>query len=198
MDAIITHLALDCRLLSMKASVTKIDATTANVIAGFSERFNSLLDRASVPRENRITYCAHRFDVVHNTVISWLEKNKIPGKHALLVRIVTHLLKDIPGRYDAHAVVAWLLTGDSVPNPFHDDTDALQAVELYFQISDLARAHGIDFDGMPREVRNLILRRVQGWLRHQAAQTKGPLTLDDSARTIVLGMIEAAQASPKG
>lgn len=182
----------------MTASVTKIDASTANVIAGFSERFNSLMDRASVPRENRITYCAKRFDVVHNTVISWLEKDKIPGKHALLVRIVGDLLKNIPGRYDTHAVVAWLLTGDSVPNPFHDDTDALQVVELYFQISDLARAHGIDFDGMPREVRNLILRRVQGWLHRQAAQTKGPLTLDDSAQTIVLGMIEAAQARPSG
>ena len=152
------------------------------------------MDRAAVPRENRITVGARRFDVVPNTFINWCEKDKIPGKHALLVQIVDALLKDVPARHDTHAVVAWLLTGDAVPNPFHDESDALRVVELYFQISDLARREGVDFDGMPREVRNLILRRVNAWLLQQPRAADKPLALDDSARSIVLGMIETALA----
>lgn len=67
---------------------------------------------------------------------------------------------------------------------------------LFGELAKQAQLNPVPY-GMPREVRNLILRRVRGWLQRQAAQTKGPLALDDSARTIVLGMIEAAQASPK-
>lgn len=175
-------------------------ANAANVVEGFSERFNLLLDRARVPRENRVKVGAKRFDVVHNTFKAWCQGDRIPGSHSSLVEIVEALLKEIPGRYSSRAVVAWLLAGDAVPHPFQDDTDALATVELYLQITDIASRQGIEFDQLPREVRNQILKHV---LKNVRVGREGPmrpeegLQLDDSAIAVVVAMLETASV-PRG
>lgn len=181
--------------MSRTATVTSLDSSGANVVDGFSRRFNVLLDRAGVPQQNRVSIGAVRFNVVHNTFKNWCEKNKIPGSHAMLVQMTEGLLEDVPGRFDPQAVVAWLLTGDAVPNPFHDNTDALAYVELFFQISDVAKGAGVVFNGLPRDVRNVILRRV--WLSLQKVGGDSPpnYQLDDRDADVILGMIEAAMAT---
>ena len=164
-----------------------------NVVEGFSERFNLLLDRARFPKQNRITIGAKRFDVVPNTFKAWCTADKIPGAHTDLLRIVDELLREVPGRYNSRAVVAWLLAGDAVPNPFGDDTDALLLVELYLKLSDIAKHEGMDFDKLPRNVRNLILRRVRGMLPTGASSSDEGLQLDDTAVSVVIGMLETAR-----
>lgn len=168
-------------------------ATTGNVVEGFSARFNLLLDRARFPSQNRITVGAKRFNVVHNTFKAWCTADKIPGSHWDLVRLVDELLKEVPGRYNTRAVVAWLLAGDAVPHPFGDDTDALLLVELYLKLSDLAKHQGMDFDRLPRNVRNLMLRRVRAMLPPNAASSDDGLRLDDTAVSVVIGMLETAR-----
>ena len=168
-------------------------ATAGNVVEGFSQRFNVLLDRARFPKPNRITVGAKRFDVVPNTFKAWCTGDKIPGTHTDLLRIVDELLRDMPGRYNPRAVAAWLLAGDAVPNPFGDDTDALLLVELYLKLSDIAKHEGMDFDKLPRNVRNLILRRVRGMLPTGASSSDEGVQLDDAVISVVIGMLETAR-----
>ena len=168
-------------------------ATPGNVVEGFSQRFNVLLDRARFPKPNRITVGAKRFDVVPNTFKAWCTGDKIPGTHTDLLRIVDELLRDMPGRYNPRAVAAWLLAGDAVPNPFGDDTDALLLVELYLKLSDIAKHEGMDFDKLPRNVRNLILRRVRGMLPAGASSSDEGVQLDDAVISVVIGMLETAR-----
>lgn len=170
-----------------------VKAATGNVVHGFSKRFNLLLDRAGFPKQNRTSLGAKRFDVVHNTFKAWCVADRIPGTHALLVAVVEELLKEVSGRKNPRAVVAWLLAGDAVPNPFGDDTDALAFVELYLQILQIAKREGVDFDKLPREVRNLILRRVRSTLPPNAADTDEGLRLDDAKIAMVIGMLETAR-----
>ncbi len=174
-----------------------VSGSLANVVDGFSERFNLLMDRARVPRQNRVSYGARRFKVVINTFKAWCHADKIPGSHSALVEVVEALLKDIPGRQNPKAVVAWLLAGDAVPNPFADDTDALATVELYLQIADIARRERIDFDKLPREVRNRMLKHVLRHLRavRGATMPDGGLLLDEAAVSMVVGMLDTASVS---
>lgn len=173
---------------------SEVSGSLGNVVEGFSERFNVLLDRARLPRQNRVSHGAKRFDVAHNTFKSWCVADKIPGTHSALVEIVGALLKDIPGRQNPKAVTAWLLAGDAVPNPFADDTDALAFVELYLQIADIARRVRIDFDKLPREVRNRILRHVLRHLRSgpRTSRADEALQLDEGAVSMVIGMLDTA------
>lgn len=168
-------------------------SVTGNVVHGFSKRFNLLLDRAGFPKQNRTSVGARRFNVVHNTFKAWCVADRIPGTHSSLIEIVEELLKEVSGRQNPRAVVAWLLAGDAVPNPFGDDTDALVFVELYLQILQIAKREGVDFDKLPREVRNLILRRVRSTLPANAADTAEGLRLDDTTVTMVIGMLETAR-----
>lgn len=180
---------------------SELKASAANVVEGFSERFNLLMDRARVPRQNRVSAGAKRFGVVHNTFKSWCSADKIPGTHTVLLEIVDALLKDIPGRHNTRAVVAWLLAGDAVPHPFADDTDALAFVELYLQIGDIARRKGIAFDKLPREVRNLVLKHVLKHVRAgrpNAKRAEERLQLDDAAVSMVIGMLETASVPRAG
>lgn len=177
--------------------MTESDAkssATGNCAEGFSDRFNALLDRADFPKQNRVAAGAKRFAVVHNTFKSWCTQDKIPNTHSNLVGIVESLLKDMPGRHNTKTVVAWLLAGDAVPNPFADDTDALLLVELYFQISDVAKSEGIEFDKLRRDVRNLILKRVRAMLPPTATSADKGLQLDHSMTAAVAGMLETARA----
>ncbi len=124
-------------------------SSTANVVEGFSSRFNVLLDRAGLPKTNRAAAVAKRFSVVLNTAKHWCASDRIPQSHADLARIVDNLLKDVPIRADSKAVIAWLIAGDAVPHPFGDDGDALRVVELYLEIAEFAKQQGIDFNKMP-------------------------------------------------
>ena len=170
-------------------------SSSGNVVEGFSERLNFLMDRSRFPRENRVSVGARRFSVVHNTFKAWCASDRIPGTHSALIGLVEELLKDVPSRYNPRAVAAWLLAGDAVPNPFGDDTDALASVELYLEISEVAQREGIDFDKLPRDVRNLILRRVQETLHPDAAHSGGGLKLDNTTLlSIVLGMLETTRS----
>ena len=88
--------------------------------------------------------------------------------------------------------VAWLLAGDAVPNPFGDDTDALLLVELYLKLSDIAKHEGMDFAKLPRNVQNLVLRRVRAMLPAKAGSEQG-IQLDNNVVSIVIGMLETAR-----
>lgn len=167
--------------------------SSGNVVQGFSERFNLLMDRAGFPKANRTSEGARRFKVVHNTFKAWCASDKIPGTHGLLIEIVEALLVEVAGRHNPKAVVAWLLAGDSVPNPFGDDSDALAFVDLYLQISQVAKREGIDFDKLPREVRNLILKRVRSMLPTNKGTATEDVKLDKTALSMVMGMLETAR-----
>jgi hypothetical protein len=167
-------------------------SSTANVVDGFSKRFNFLLDRARFPKKNRMTLGAQRFEVVPNTFGSWMKDDRIPGKHSTLLDITKALLTDIPGRYNTKAVVAWLLAGDAVPNPFEGDaSDTLALVDLYLQVSEIAKREGLVFDKLPRDVRNLILKRVRSSLPHQLDEEG--VKLDRNAIALVTAMLETAK-----
>ena len=168
-----------------------VTSSASNVVAGFSARFNVLLDRAQVPRENRVVYGAKRFGLAHNTFKSWCVADRIPGAHSTLTQIVEQLVAEIPGRHNPRSVLAWLIAGDAVPNPFADDTDALAFVELYLQIADIARRERMDFDKLPREVCNTILNHVLRHLRPQRNTNKS-LQLDEAAVSMVIAMLETA------
>lgn len=168
-------------------------SSTGNVVEGFSDRFNFLLDRARWPKQNRMSLGARRFNVVPNTFKHWLVSNRIPGTHAALIEITEQILADVPGRYNPKAVVAWLLAGDAVPNPFGDDnSDAIQLVNLYLQISEIAKSEGVDFNALPREVRNLILKRVR--TMQPATDESDGAKLDGATLSLVIGMLETAKS----
>jgi len=168
-------------------------SSTGNVVQGFSKRFNLLMDRSGFPKQSRTSAGARRFNVVHNTFKAWCVADRIPGTHAVLIEIVASLLQDISGRHNAKAVAAWLLAGDAVPNPFGDDTDALAFVDLYLQISQIAKREGINFDKLSREARNLILTRVRAMLPPNASSADDGLRLDKAALSKVVGMLEMAR-----
>jgi len=168
-------------------------ASTANVVSGFSERFNVLMDRAGIPKRNRLSIGSKRFKVALNTFKSWCLHDRIPGTHADRVAVVEDLLNDIPGRHNTMAVVAWLLAGSAVPNPFERDVGELALVDLGLQISRLAQEAGIDFQNLPREVRSLVIRRTRERL---AEINKDPsfTSLDSATSAMVVGMLETARA----
>jgi hypothetical protein len=168
-------------------------ASTANVVSGFSERFNVLMDRAGVSKPNRLSIGSKRFKVALNTFKSWCLQDRIPQTHADRVAVVEDLLKDIPGRYDTMAVVAWLLAGSAVPNPFERDVGELALVDLGLQIAQLAHKAGVDFQGLPREVRSLIIRRTRERLA-EINPDPSVTSLDDATAAMVVGMLETARA----
>lgn len=167
-------------------------AAKPNVVEGFSTRFNVLLDRAGVPQTNRPSTVAKRFQVVLNTAKHWCLSDRIPQTHADLTRIVEHLLRDIPTRVDARAVIAWLLAGDAVPHPFGDD-DTLEVVELYLEISELAHRQGVEFSELPRDVRHVIFRTVRARLSAGKADDGRP-RIDATTREVLAGMLDTGRA----
>lgn len=174
-------------------SEVDLKTSTANVVEGFSTRFNYLMTRAGIPEKNRVNTGSSRFDVVPNTFRSWCLFDKIPGKHSTLLEIVEDLLKDIGGRHNTRAVVAWLLAGDAVPNPFESSethVDALLLVNLYVQIADFARREGIDFEKLPRDVQNLVLSKARASL--SASDSHEP-KLEGNTLAMVRGMLEMAR-----
>ena len=172
---------------------TEVSGSSANIVEGFSKRFNVLLDRAGIPQQSRVSHGAKRLGVVHNTFKSWCVADRLPGSHSSLIQVVEELLKDTPGRQNPKAVVAWLLAGDAVPNPFGDDTDALAFVELYLQIADIARREKIPFETFPREVRNRILKHVLRHLRAEGSAKKSDgLQLDDATVRMVITILDTA------
>jgi hypothetical protein len=168
-------------------------SSTANVVEGFSGRFNVLLDRAGLPKTNRAAAVAKRFSVVLNTAKHWCANDRIPQSHADLARIVDNLLKDVPIRADSKAVIAWLIAGDAVPHPFGDDGDALRVVELYLEIAELAKQQGIDFNKMPRDVRQVILGTVRARIGAGNAHDGRP-RIDSTTREVLAGMLETGRA----
>lgn len=168
-------------------------SSTANVVEGFSARFNVLLDRAGLPKANRAAAVSKRFLVVLNTAKHWCANDRIPQSHADLARIVDNLLKDVPIRADPKAVIAWLIAGDAVPHPFGDDGDALRVVELYLEIAEFAKQQGIDFNKMPRDVRQVILGTVRTRLGPGNAHDGRP-RIDSATREVLAGMLETGRA----
>lgn len=163
-----------------------------NVVDGFSSRFNVLLDRAGLPKANRPNAVAKRFQVVLNTAKHWCLSDRLPQTHADLTRIVQHLLRDIPTRVDARAVIAWLVAGDAVPHPFGDD-DTLGVVELYLEIAEFARRQGVEFSELPRDVRQVILRTVRARLGVSNTSDSQP-RLDATTCEVLAGMLETGRA----
>lgn len=169
-------------------------APNANVVEGYSNRFNLLMDRAGVPKQNRLTIGSKRFGVVVNTFKSWCNSDRPPGTYADQLSVVENLLKDIPGTYNAKAVNAWLIAGEAVPNPLEEDAGALTLVELGLRIAQLAQAKKLDFQSLPRDVRFLIIRRARDRLS-ESAPTEDTHTLDRATEAMVVGMLETAHAA---
>ncbi len=168
----------------------------ANKVKGFSERFNVLLDRSDAPKKNRVSYGAKRFDVAHNTFKGWCVEDTIPRRHAFLVTVVADLLQDITGSFNVHSVVAWLLAGDAVPNPFEAEGDALELVEIFLEVSAIARKNGIEFDRLPREARQLILNKARTLITDDpdsSTESDGRLRLDESAIHIIESLLAMAK-----
>jgi hypothetical protein len=163
-----------------------------NVVDGFSDRFNVLLDRAGLPETNRPSAVAKRFQVVLNTAKHWCLSDRIPQTHADLARIVQDLLRDIPTHIDARAVIAWLLAGDAVPHPFGDD-DSLGVVELYLEIAEFAQRQGVEFSELPRDERDVILRTVRARLGARSIGDGQP-QLDARTRKALAGMLATGRA----
>lgn len=165
-----------------------------NIVEGFSERFNFLLDQAKwpkLPKQHRITMGSQRFDVVPNTVKYWLEGNRVPATHTALVKITEKILEGMTRKYNPIAVAAWLMAGDAVPNPFgEDNTDALQVVNLYLQIAEAAKNEGIEFNSLPRDARNLIIKRV---LAMNPSTDEDGVKFDNATLSMLKGMLEIAQ-----
>lgn len=179
------------RRSSTAAARSSEAAAQPNVVEGFSSRFNVLLDRAGLPKTRRPSAVAKRFHVVLNTAKHWCLSDRIPQAHADLTRIVEHLLRDIPARIDARAVIAWLLAGDAVPHPFGDG-DTLGIVELYLEIAEFARLQDVEFSELPRDVRHVILRTVRARLGPNICD--GQPQLDATTREILAGMLETGRA----
>jgi hypothetical protein len=51
----------------------------------------------------------------------------------------------------------------------------------------------MDFDKLPRNVRNLILRRVRALLPPNATSSDEGVQLDDTVISVVIGMLETAR-----
>jgi hypothetical protein len=165
---------------------------TGNAVEGFSDRFTYLIDRARWPKEGRLSVGGRRFNVAPNTFKSWMINDRIPGTHSALVEMVGEILKDIPGRYNPKAVVAWLLAGDAVPNPFGDDNnDALQLVDVYLQVVSIAQNEGVDFNLLPKEIRNVILKHVHAMT--QTSDDQEGVKFDNATLSLIAGMLETAR-----
>lgn len=87
-------------------------------IAGFSERFVQVLDRANFPQQARSSRGAEAFGVTPTTFSSWCKNDKAPQTYPKLVEIIKALVKNIPGEHDPDSIAAWCYAGSSVPNPF--------------------------------------------------------------------------------
>ncbi|MGI9288647.1 MAG: hypothetical protein ACR2P1_24890 [Pseudomonadales bacterium] len=165
----------------------------ADIVEGFSSRFNALMDRARFPSENRLSLGARRFKVTPATFKKWCAYDRIPGQHKVLAAIVDELLNEVPGHYNPKAVVAWLLAGDAVPNPFDDDGGALKTVELYFEIAEIAKRKGIEFSSLPRDAQSLIIRRVGTQLaQNPSSKLDDSVQLDDETAAMALVMMDTA------
>lgn len=177
----------------MTDNVTKPVAATGNVVEGFSQRFNYLLDRAKWSPKSRIAAGARRFDIAANTFKFWLMHDRIPGTHGALLEITEALLREIPGHYNPKSVVAWLLAGDAVPNPFESESkDTLKLLDLYMRIAEVAKRAGLDFNALPREARNTIVTRIQSLIPEPS--DSDAVEFDKSTLTVLIGMLETAKA----
>lgn len=179
----------------------KVDAKVdQHAVEGFSQRFTVLLDRSGVPKENRISHCAKRFGVVHNTFKGWCTRDRPPKSYNALYDIVEALLKDIAGEYDDNAVTAWLLAGDSVANPFEDGRATLRTFEIFLQVVELAKKKGIEFDQLDREARALILEKTRNAVvgtEGTVAEEGGQLKLSNSTAAMVSSLLEMASTLSK-
>lgn len=173
-------------------AVSESRSPTPNVVDGFSRRFSVLLDQAGLPKANRASIVARRFDVALNTAKNWCAADRIPQSHSDLVRIVEDLLQDVATKVDSRAVIGWLIAGDAVPHPFGDDGDSLRIVELYLEIGEYAKRQGQDFNKLPRNVRRMILGRMRV-LSSSTAPGDGQPLLSGSALDVLAGMLATAK-----
>lgn len=133
-------------------------------VAGFSKRFNGLLDRVGFPPvgAGRAKSLASRFGGSKSGAQNWIGKD-LPPKRETLHLIVAELLEQIQGRYETSQVVAWLEHGQAVRNPFAPQSSvdifnlsisskhALLS-RIYISVHKISRDMGIDIYSMEDEV----------------------------------------------
>lgn len=179
----------------------KIDTTVGqHAVEGFSTRFVSLLDRGGIPKKNRIAHGAKRFGVVHNTFKMWCTADRVPKTYMALLGIVKDILKDMPGAYSDHAVTAWLLAGDDVPNPFEDGANTLKMLEIFLQVVELSKKKGIEFEKLDRKARELILEKTRNAVASSDGtmeQESGEYTLSESTAAMVNSLLDMANTLSK-
>ena len=64
-------------------------------------------------------------------------------------------------------------------------------MDLYLQVSEIAKREGVAFDKLPRDVRNIILKRVRTSLSPQLDDDG--VKLDRNAVALVTAMLETAK-----
>jgi hypothetical protein len=179
--------------MTSETEVAPSKLAPGNIVEGFSDRFNFLLDRARWPKQNRMTIGAKRFAVAPNTFKHWMVSNRLPCPHASLVEIAEQISAEIPGKYDAKAVVCWLLAGDAVPNPFREDnTDNLKTVSAYLEIKEIANNEGINYDALPYKTRLVILNKALEMCGPGAAPSDSHF--DATTITVLIGMLQTARS----
>ncbi|MEM8500683.1 MAG: hypothetical protein AAF542_21900 [Pseudomonadota bacterium] len=150
---------------------------------------------SGMPERKRVAQGARRFNVAHNTFRSWCVDNKLPGRHSLLLDIVEDLLITIPGVDNTKSVVAWLICGDSVPDPFHGGA-ILESIEVFFQVTDRARNKGVAFDELPRDAKEIILRKTQDFISTNpdaVVETDNGIALNSAAILLVDSLLDMAE-----
>lgn len=151
-------------------------SSSRKTLDSFSKRFNFLLDKADFPPigAGRAKMLADRFGGSKSGAQNWIGKN-LPPKRDTLRIIVTEVLKEINGNYNALRVVAWLENGSVVANPFIDKKDyninelpiaskhALLS-KVYIAVHNIARSKNIDIytlsDSIMDHVYNSVIRQA--------------------------------------
>lgn len=154
--------------LLVKQTVDYSNVTDRAIVPGFSERFNYFLDQAGIEKANRFASGSRLFDVTLNTFRHWCINNKPPRHFIDLKEIVDCLKPDISTLYsqDSIAIVAWLLCGDHVPNPFKNVSNGF-FTDLILLINRIATLKGLPMDSFSKEDRDSIIQSASHYLKKE-------------------------------
>ena len=140
---------------------------TPTLHAGFSQRFNYLLDKAGYPdmHQGRLTSLSNDENMSKAGVRKWVVEDN-PPKASKLMEIVDRLLKEhISGKYNPKRIAGWLEYGDEVvPNPFENrksiEKDHLIMGDIYVLVYKAAKRLDIDIHALEPAVLDNIYKTI--------------------------------------
>lgn len=129
--------------------------------AGFSRRFNILLDHAGVPATGRDQYLGTRYERSKAGGRKWLKEDVVPRN---IRDIVADLIQDIEGSLRVGPVMQWLLYDKDEFNPFQqnkrDEINHLLLSAIYTTVHKTARVLEIPIETIPQAKINQIYDTV--------------------------------------